>query len=346
MSTTKTIKIQKNKILTYSINKSGFQTVNKTITVTGDTTITEEMVSTTGSKIQQLGDRLLGISTYVCDFIPSGTYDIDSLKFITASQTTGTGLSNIQVVKGTSNTEGETQTWLSKVEKELSIVTPKGTSKIFVFTYNGVTWDITGDLILSGQDISDYGITFTGTASSGNVITVTETHYNKFACYVLDSNYRSNQIWGPRSTAIMPIEITSNPLDCEESATYFNNYVINNLNISDCPLFNYCKNLGNFIVNPNIIIKSCVPNMLELKEIWNNRIFIDECDPSVIDSTTPYNLQTWNFATGVVRSCLEYNETRAWCVGGDGSLISSLSYGWDDKMQTTGCCPIFEVPVM
>lgn len=345
MSTTKTIKIQKNKILTYSINKSGFQTVNKTITVTGDTTITEEMVSTTGSKIQQLGDRLLGISTYVCDFIPSGTYDVDSLKYITASQTSGTGLTNIQVVKGTSNTEGETQTWLSKVEKELSIVTPKGTSKTFVFTYNGATWDITGDLTLSGQDIADYGITFTGTATNGDVITVVETQYNKFACYVLDSNYRNSYAWSSVTNAtIMPKQYTSNPQDCIESASYYNDYIFNNSNLSDYPIFNSCKNLGNFILPNGLKINALIPNGAELQAIYNNRVSLDSFDPNIQGGSTSYNLTNWAFTGNQVWSCIEYNSGYTWTLYNTNEWTASVWNGIKDS--TFGFVPVFEVPVM
>ena len=350
MSTTKTIKIQKNKILTYSINKAGFQTVNKTITVTGDTTITENMVSTTGSAINQLGDRLLGISTFFMYFTPSGTYDVDSLKFITASQTTGNGLSNIQVVKGTSNTEGETQTWLSKVEKELSIITPKGTSKTFVFTYNGTTWDITGDLTLSGQDIADYGITFTGTPANGDVITVVETQYNKFACYVLDANYRNNKkrytttsTWGD-----VPFYYYGNDmLSVVESATYFNNYYFSNYNLNSYPVLNLFKNYGNFILPNGIKINAIIPNTVEIDTIYNNRIALDSFDPIIQGGSTTNSLTNWgSFSRGGVWTCVQRKASQS---SGEGTVVVRGSTEWaypSNKDYEYGCIPVFEVPVM
>lgn len=355
MSTTKTIKIQKNKVLTYSINKSGFQTVNKTITVTGDTTITEELVSQTGSPIQQLGDRLLGISTYVCDFIPSGTYDVDSLKFITASQTTGTGLTNIQVVKSL---------WLAQIETTLSVETPKGTSNTFTFTYNSSTWDLTGAVTVSGISATDlgdvYGITFSGTAVNGDVITVVETQYNKFACYVLDSNYRNNKTWGSTSIS-MPKQYGSNPQNCIESATYFNNYIINNVTVSNYPSFKFCIDKGFFILPNNIKINCVLPNGFELQAIYNNRIVLDTFDPVIQAGGTNFNLSNWAFGnTGgsqnkkLALTCLEFSAQGCWALSNDNNWYNQNLPGFGDRYTKTygygtqgfGVIPVFEVPVM
>lgn len=359
MSTTKSIKIQKNKILTYSINKTDFQTVNKSIVVTEDMTINENMVSQSGSQLLQLGDRLFGISSFVCYFTPSGTYDVDSLKFIYGKQTTGNGLTNIQVVKSL---------WIAQIETALSVETPKGSSKDFVFTFNGSTWDLTGATTVSGisqTDLSDvYGITFTGTASSGNVITVTETHYNKFACYVLDANYRNNQKWANNTVGrilIMPKQYSSNPQDCIESATYYNDYIKNHANLDDYPIFNYCKNLGRFIMPNNMVINPVVPNGAELLAIWNNKTTLDSFDPVIQGGSTSFNLTNWNFnnATSSAKgawSCIEStvytyqgdNRYSSWCLLSTGSWIREAYYtdAYGNKSDNIGCIPVFEVPVM
>ena len=337
MSTTKTVKVQKNKVLTYSINKTGFQTVNKSIIVSDNVKITENLVSQSGSPIQQLGDRLLGISTYVCDFTPSGTYDTDSLKFITASQTTGTGLSNIQVVKSL---------WLAQIETALSVETPKGSSNTFTFTYNGSIWDLTGAVSVSGisaTDLSDvYGISFTGTPANGDVITVVETHYNKFACYVLDSNYRNNLVWCNSEGLVMPIQYSSDPESCVESATYFNDYIKNNFNSNDYPAFNHCKNLGTFIMPNNVKINAVLPNTVELQAICNNKIALDSFDPVIQAGGTDYNLTNWNFQRGYAFSCVERTDTDVWRLYGNG--VWNSDYAW--KGYASGIVPIFEVPVM
>ena len=344
MSTTKTIKIQKNKILTYSINKTGFQTVNKTITVTGDTTITEELVSQTGSPILQMGDRLLGISTFFMYFTPSGENDVDSLKFITASQTNGTGLTNIQVSK---------TLWLAQIETALSVTTPKGTSKDFVFTYNGSSWDLTGGTTqsaISTQDLNDvYGISFTGTATSGHAITVTETHYNKFACYILDSNYRtSNLNWGLEAIN-MPKQYASNPQNCIESATFFNQYIINinTANLNNFPPFNYCKNKGIFILPNGIKINCVLPNGAEIQTIWDNKVLLDSFDPVIQAGGTDYNLTNWAFSQSIggkaVMCCLQRDSSNAWNFHKDEHWRATNIANSYNKY---GVVPIFEVPVM
>jgi hypothetical protein len=337
MSTTKTVKIQKNKILTYSINKTGFQTVNKSIVVSQDATLTETMVSQSSSPILELGDRFLDISSFVCYFTPSGTYDVDSLKYISGTQTAGTDLGIITVSK---------ELWLAQVETALSVETPKGTSNSFIFTYNGTDWDLTGATTQSGISTANlnnvYGVNYTGSATSGDVITVVETQYNKFAVYVLDSNYRSNQSWGVTGV-VMPVTYDLSSGTCLESATYFNDYVKDNLSISNYPQFNYCKNKGNFILSNGIKINALVPNNSELKEIWNNRIILDSFDPIIQGGSTSFNLTNWNFTNDYCFTCLQSDWQTACTLKNDGTWggydASKIVYSW-------GCCPVFEVPVM
>lgn len=343
MSTTKTVKVQKNKVLTYSINKSGFQTVNKSIIVTDNVKITENLVAQSGSPIQQLGDRLLGISTYVCDFTPSGTYDVDSLKFINAKQTVGSGLSDFQVVKSL---------WLNQVETTLGITTPKGTSNTFTFTYNGSTWDLTGATTqnaISTQDLADvYGVSFSGTAVSGDVITVVETQYNKFAVYVLDSNYRLNNC---RLQTFIghtnPVGYNSgNPNEVKESASFTNNYYIN-LDPNSYPAYATVKNKGLFILPNGLKINALIPNFYELLQIYNNRIALDSFDPVIQAGGTDNNLTNWAFVQSTACSC-------TYDTGGDRDKTWTINYsgtwkqdGNDTQAQNKwGCAPVFEVPVM
>lgn len=334
MSTEKTIKIQKNKILTYSVNKEGFKTVYGSVLVNENQNINIELKNLNSQEEPfQLGDRLFGISTFIDYFTPSGTYDVDSLKYISAKQTTGSGLTNIGVVK---------ETWLNKVETELGIETPKATSNNFIFTYNGSTWDITGALTLAGQSLEDYGISFEGTATNGDVITVIETQYNRFACFILDSNYRNNQVWGPTGVTIMLKQYTSDPQNCLESATYYNQYIYNNADLSNYPAFNYCKNKGTFILPNGIKINCLLPNGYELQSIYNNRVVLDSFDPIIQGGSTSYNLTNWNFNFNMAYSCLEYNANISWKFYNGSWYISQYS----TKQGDSGIIPIFEVPVM
>lgn len=337
MSTNKSIKIQKNKILTYSVNKAGFKTVYGTELVSENKNINIEMINLDNAgEPFQLGSRLFGISSFVDYFTPLGEYDVDSLKYISAKQTTGTSLTNLVVVK---------ETWISQVETTLGIETPKGTSNNFIFTYDGANWNLTGATTQNNVDLEDYGISFTGTATNGDVITVTETQYNRFAFFVLDANYRSNQVWSTiTNVTVMPKQYASNPQDCIESATYYNQYILNNTDFNDYPAFNYCKNLGNFILNENIKINCMVPNGAELQSIFDNRVALDNFDPVIQGGSTSYNLTNWNFNYDVVYSCLEYNPNYSWMLDKTGVWYSTDYYA--PKDSNLGIVPIFEVPVM
>ena len=66
MATEKTIKIQKNKILTYAVNKAGFKTVYGSVLVNQNQTININMKNLDEqSEPFELGDRLFGISSFV-----------------------------------------------------------------------------------------------------------------------------------------------------------------------------------------------------------------------------------------------------------------------------------------
>ena len=157
-------------------------------------------------------------------------------------------------------------TWLSQVETTLGIETPKGTSNDFIFTYDGANWNLTGATEQSAVDLEDYGISFTGTASSGDVITVTETQYNKFAFFVLDANYRSNQKWSTANgNNFSIVYTTTSALTAGESATYYNQYAFDNFNLSSFPMFNNAKSFGNFLLPNGIKINAIAPNPIELK---------------------------------------------------------------------------------
>ena len=352
MSTNKEIKIQKNKILTYSVNKVGFKTVYGTEVVSENKTINVNMVNINDvdpDKPFKLGDRLFGISSFVDYFTPSGTYDVDSLKYLKISQTTGTSLSNLAVVKAT---------WLSQVEQTLSVETPKGSSNTFVFTFDGTNWNLSGATTQSNVDLEDYGISFDGTAVSGDVITVVETQYNKFAFFVLDANYRSQNL--PFSTAnddlspyVNSYNEGINPNDYAElcSATHYD-FVINNyFNISNYPDMSYCKNLGSFILNDNIKLNPLLPNTKELYSIYTNKNILDTFDPvTIANPSAQFNLTSWTFSYDGANSCVP--TLTGWnminCLKTDGNwnnIPSQGKYG-TYKDRNEGVVPIFEVPVM
>ena len=352
MATIKNVKIQKNKILTYAVNKSGFKTVYGSVLVNQNQTININMKNLDDvSEPFELGDRLFGISSFVDYFTPSGTYDVDSLKYLKISQTTGTSLTNLAVVKST---------WLSQVETTLGIETPKGTSNDFIFTYDGSKWDLTGATTQNNVDLEDYGISFDGTPAENDVITVTETQYNKFAFFVLDSNYRGWYGWNNvilYNTICTPVQYTTTSnFNVNESATYINNYIFETQNLSTFNGFGFVKNIGTFLLG-NIKITSLIPNLSELKTIYNNRVVLDNSDPTITASGQQKSLTLWkwnNLGNGYDKyalSCTE-NTGENYCAFNSantnywsGYLKWKAWYGGDD-MGGGGLIPIFEVPVM
>ena len=356
MATIKNIKIKKNKILTYAVNKAGFKTVYGSVLVNQNQTININMKNLDDvSEPFQLGDRLFGISSFVDYFTPSGTYDVDSLKYLKISQTTGTSLTNLTIVKST---------WLSQVETTLGIETPRGTSNDFIFTYDGANWNLTGATEQSAVDLEDYGISFSGTATNGDVITVTETQYNKFAFFVLDSNYRKEQIWWSRTNNYShqntpSFYTTTNAINAGVSATYINNYVFETQNLNDLESFNTVKNLGVFLLSNNLKITALMPTIKELTVIFDNRIALDNIDPTILTSGQSCNLTDWKFINinnsgtnqHVALSCMEVsNNTCLFATKNNDSLsINSYQKGYYSSSGLRyggGFIPIFEVPVM
>ncbi len=338
MSTQKTVEIQNNKVLTITARKNGFKPITKSIIVSQNQTQNITMIpSESLSEVFTLGDRLFGISTFFSYFTPSGTYDTTSLYYISAKQTVGTSLTNVSVAK--------TQ-WLSYVEGTLSIATAQGTSSSFVFTYNGSTWDLTGATTISGitaTELQDnFGITFSGTPTTDDVITVTETYYNKFACFVLDGNYRTNTSLGTTAEAFpSPVTYTSSNVSASrESGTYLFDYILGHTSIisTGYALINFLLNLGSFIVN-DIIIKPCIPNMQELKQIISNYTYINSYDISGLNPITT-NKQYWSInCYKTYANQGNYNCGEVFALRNQSIYTGLVSY-------TNDCLPIFELPCM
>ena len=85
---------------------------------------------------------------------------------ITAEQTVGTDLTDIEVSRVVFNAKiesGDDFTAVTIKEEEF---------KKFIFTYDGSNWNISGSVTANDVDIADYGITFTGTPATDDTITV------------------------------------------------------------------------------------------------------------------------------------------------------------------------------
>lgn len=345
MATTKTVNVTTGKFLNYQVTKTGYKPVTGTIYVDSDKTINVNMVSTSSSsEIYSLGDRILGIASFVCYYKPGGNYDNKPISTAVISQTTGIGLNNLGVKKGIFENQ----------------VNPSSTltgANTFTFTYDGTNWSLNGSTVL----LNTYGIfynTNTSTLSSGDIIQVVYTVYNKYACFVLDANYRiyDNRICTDdrnfpdcptySNVSSSTTESSSNiwyyNKDGQESATWCNQYLLDNCGYTwnELPSYNYCRTLGTFILANGIQLNALLPNLTELQQIWVNRVFLDSIDPIIQSGTTTCNLTNWNFNENIAWSCINKNHSTWTIDSNDGFRERS------NRDSRQGIIPVFEVPCM
>lgn len=343
MSTTKTVNVTTGKVLNYQIKKAGYKPVIGSVYVDSDKTIDIDLIpSSSSSEVYSLGDRILGIASFVCYYTPGGDYDTDPIDTAVATQTVGSGLQNVGVKKSTfrnavSSTDGE-----------------------YYFEYDGTDWNMSSS-IESGSSVvnlSDYGVFFNtavSTLNSGDTIKIDYTLYNKYACFVLDANYRTNTSFGytgtdfpnyPNYTSYNGGSGSSttvwyyNQLYGQESATWCNQQLLDNRGYSQSglPAMYYCRNKGIFILPNGIQLNALVPNLSELYKIWQNRAYLDSIDPVIQSGSTSYNLSNWSFSNNSVWGCQEYNNNDVTRVTNGGSVTNIY------KPETAGVIPIFEIP--
>lgn len=278
----------------------------------------------------QLGDRLLNIASFVTYFTPIGIYDKDSLKSLIISQKNDTNLTNLNVDKSL---------WLTQIETVLSIIINKGTQNVFNFTYNGSTWDLTGTTTINGISTSDlntvYGITYIGIPKQNDIINVIERYYNKFACYVLDSNYRGIYAW---STGNLIPNYSSTPQPCNESATYFNNIIWNTVSpLTNSPMFNFVKSFGDIVLPNGLKVNVLIPNADELLAISSNRNFLDGLDAAQVSGKMLNDYIAGGQSTPI---CQQPNDNNFW-------YWRNASY-WENarKIYDVGVVTVLEVPTM
>lgn len=362
MSTQKQIKIQNNKILTVTASKPGFRTVTRSFLANGDNTETINMLPDTDIRdTYTVGDRLLGISSFVCYFTPSGTYDTgEGLKYVTAKQTVGNSLNDIEV--------GKSQ-WWTYVNSTIAPIV-QGTSVDFIFTYNGTTWDLTGGATLTGITASEltdnFGITFTSTPVENDVITVNQSYYSKYACFVLDANYRINSRMTVSSRTpgrdVLPNLYSSvdGALNGLESATWANEYIYNTYNYdikTYHPDIANCNDRGNFIIIGNRILKPVLPNLYELKKIFDSRQILDTRDTSdsVNKLLTIFPLTATSNGGAVSINFEKYRQTGNfmshlfWYIYANlnsGSTVTTAAYGTVNHDYNKYSIPVFELPCM
>lgn len=360
MATTKTVNVTTGKFLNYQVTKTGYKPVTGSIYVDSNKTLNINMVSLeSSSEIYSIGDRFLGISSFVCYYKPGGDYDNKPISTTVITQTVGSGIANLGVKKGLF--EVKVNEDYSKAAGEYN----------YEFSYDGTNWSYDSNTV----DLADYGIFFntvSTTLSSGDKINVRYNIYNKYACFVLDANYRTNAAFAnsynnidygrtnipnyPDYSSVNTGEGSGSSVwycggDGQESATWCNETVLDNRGYpwSGFSAFKYCRDFGSFIMANGVILNALLPNMTELYKIWLNRVTLDSIDPIIQGGSTAYNLTGWNFeglyGATIARSCQEYDYHGSWCVNNSGNFTTAIS-GSTGKWTYLGVIPVFEVPCM
>lgn len=350
MATSKTVNVTTGKFLNYQVTKTGYKPVTGTVYVDSNKTINVNMVSTESQEeVYKLGDRILDMASFVCYYKPGGIYDFKPISTTVISQTHGSGLANLGVKKGI-------------FEAQVNPTYDK-TPGIFnhEFTYNGSNWTYDGNDV----NLDDYGIfynTASSTVSNNDKIEVVYTVYNKYACFVLDANYRNYGLFygskvlipnypsytqGNSGTGTSTTVWYYNQLEGQESATWCNEHILDNCGYtwSNYPAFYQGRVLGKFILANGIEIYPLVPNISELYQISINRVFLDSIDPYVQAGNTSLSLTTGSFSrNNSMTSCQQYSSDGYDIVHTNGSI----EYGLEKNSNTNdraGYIPVFEVPV-
>lgn len=159
----------------------------------------------------------------------------------------------------------------------------------------------------------------------------------KYAVFVLDAQYRSTgSAWGPFSDTGLPSYSSSFALEtmegCPDSATWTNNYISANYNISDFPAFKWCNDIS--LLSLGITAK--LPNPYEYRQIYLNRVTLDSFDPT-LSSYSGRGLT--NF--GNYKTCYQQGNRTAWLINSAGNISYDGSY----KTNPHWVIPIFEVEV-
>ena len=323
MSTTKQVKIQNNKILTYSISKSGFKQITKSVLVNGDATINESMESALSENAPyEASDALLGIAKFVDYFTPTGTQSFT--KDGVTVNNTDFGLKKANIKSFTANLgvvsflEFGEYIFINKAETTQDSVRHNYTLK-----YNGTAWELKeGDTIIATDTLANFGLAVTGTPAQNDTIVLGGAYYNKFAVFAItDSNFKTNLQWGLYGTdSDLP-----NGKDLAYSATFANTLLLKKHTMSTSDIFGYCNNKGIFILPEGVEVKCVVPNTEELQKIFDAREALG------IDWTSYSNSRVW--------SCAEHTSYNSW------GLTSTGSWSLSTKSTSNGLVAVFEVHV-
>lgn len=176
----------------------------------------------------------------------------------------------------------------------------------------------------------------------------------RYAYFVLDGNYRSVGKYASSTSASNALStMTDNifywtgkqdpkPIDSTLSGTWVMSQ-IKDLGITNYPLFEHANNIS-VSYNGNTYT-AVVPNAYQLKQIWENRVFLD-----TLDASGENNLTAWTFGTrkraytcAIGQGNTGYTTFTSFIITSSGSVDSAGSL--DGANFTSGYVPIIEIPV-
>ena len=188
-----------------------------------------------------------------------------------------------------------------------------------------------------------------------------ETNVNKkYAVFVLDAKYRKGS-YTMCDTAVIgtpvynSITVVNNKVtNVVTSATYSTDYVINHYNPDGNFPFQPYYFARAAATLPSLNIQSQLPNVAELKEIWNNREFLDSIDPTLQEypqnSLVSWringnaNYRVWSSTEGY--DTVSYVTNPTWGVSSSGNVVAIYkNYPSHNSGGYNGVIPVFEIEI-
>ena len=167
----------------------------------------------------------------------------------------------------------------------------------------------------------------------------------RYAFFALDGNYRAAQLglteYGVTFNDLLPTHdyntslIGQNLNEITESATYSMS-VVKNLGINSYPAFKAADNIS--VSFNGITYTAVVPNLVEVKAIWDNRTAIDSVDPSGVRTLATWGMWDGSSYDRVISTTIR-NQQYAFQYNSSGNFAENRFYA------TYGFVPIIEIPV-
>lgn len=176
------------------------------------------------------------------------------------------------------------------------------------------------------------------------VVGTFESNDNKsYVVAVLDSAYYADTNWASdlsnKDPGLPEYDLADGVPASLESATYNTDYILNN-HSGKLEAFQHCRNTGTLTFNDQLY-KFQLPNILELKLIYDNKDKLYELDPTT-STNTVYNLANWEFTeSSMAWTSNVCDASDAWALDEEGDFGPVMIMG-DDKLAVI---PIIEIPL-